>query len=161
MILLNICAKVLYIAFVVSVMMFACYTVCVYNTEEVSRDHNIATETTTPDRIIDLSDEIDYGFYVIEAEVTAYCPCEKCCGKFADGITANGHVINKGDKFVAAGKKVPFETQLTIPGYGTVLVLDRGGVIKGNKLDVYFDTHEEALEWGKQTIDIIVWSDND
>ncbi|NIU84285.1 MAG: hypothetical protein GWN64_12635, partial [Candidatus Thorarchaeota archaeon] len=36
----------------------------------------------------------------IDMRVTAYCPCSKCCGKYADGITASGHKIQPGDAFV-------------------------------------------------------------
>ncbi len=102
------------------------------------------------------------GAVVIRSElyrVTAYCPCRKCCGQFAQGITASGHVIKHGDKFVAADKKFPFGTEFVIPGYNNsnpVKVLDRGGAIKGNRLDVFFGfdpnstctPHEKALEWG-------------
>jgi len=86
--------------------------------------------------------------------VSAYCPCEKCCGIFADGITANGHKIKPGDRFVAASKDIPFGTILNIPGYGKVPVWDRGGAIKGNRLDVYFDTHQEALNWGVKILEV-------
>jgi len=91
--------------------------------------------------------------------VTAYCPCAKCCGQFADGITANGHRIADGDRFVAADRQYAFGTELIIPGYHNgrpVKVLDRGGAIKGNKLDVFFNTHEEALEWGVRYLDVLV-----
>lgn len=84
------------------------------------------------------------------SEVTAYCPGSCCCGEFADGITASGHVIEEGDMFVAADKSIPFSTILDIPGYGEVPVLDRGGAIKGKRLDVFFYSHQEALEWGSQ-----------
>ena len=87
--------------------------------------------------------------------VTAYCPCEKCCGPvWADGMTACGHVIQPGDMFVAADRSMPIGTMLMVPGYGTVPVLDRGGVIKGNRLDVFFGDangisgHQRALNWG-------------
>jgi 3D (Asp-Asp-Asp) domain-containing protein len=43
---------------------------------------------------------------------------------------------------------------MTIPGYGTVKVEDRGGAIKGDRLDVLFPTHQEALEWGVQWLDV-------
>lgn len=91
--------------------------------------------------------------------VTAYCPCEICCEDSADGITANGYKIQPGDRFVAAPKEYPFGTKMLIPGYSNdlVLVQDRGGAIKGNKLDVYFDTHSEALEWGVKTIEVKVY----
>ena len=86
--------------------------------------------------------------------VTAYCPCSKCCGKWADGITASGHKIQSGDRFVAAPRSIPFGTVLDIPGYGKVPVLDRGGSITEGRLDVFFDTHQEALNWGVQWLDI-------
>jgi 3D (Asp-Asp-Asp) domain-containing protein len=89
--------------------------------------------------------------------VTAYCPCEICCGKYADGITASGHRIKPGDKFTAADKTIPFGTRLDIPGYGLVEVKDRGGKIKGDRLDVFFDTHQEALNWGVQYLDVTVF----
>jgi 3D (Asp-Asp-Asp) domain-containing protein len=95
----------------------------------------------------------------IKMRVTAYCPCSKCCGRYSDGVTACGHKIRTGDTFVAADKRYPFGTEMLIPGYGNsqrVQVLDRGGATKGNRLDVFFDTHEEALEWGVRYLDIKV-----
>jgi 3D (Asp-Asp-Asp) domain-containing protein len=93
-------------------------------------------------------------------EVTAYCPCTKCCGPNAQGITASGlHVSYNGGKFVAADTDLfPMHTRLIIPGYDSqaVPVIDRGGAIKGNKLDLYFPTHDEALQWGRQWIDVTV-----
>ena len=95
----------------------------------------------------------------IEMRVTAYCPCPSCCGEYSDGITANGYEILPGDTFVAADGRYPFETEMLIPGYSNskpVKVLDRGGAIKGNRLDVFFATHEEALQWGVQYLEVNV-----
>lgn len=93
--------------------------------------------------------------------VTAYCACTKCCGPAAQGLTASGKpVTHDGGRFVAADTAVlPFNTRLSIPGYygGTpVRVLDRGGAIKGNRLDVFFPSHETALDWGRRTVDVTV-----
>ena len=88
---------------------------------------------------------------VIEMRVTAYCWCKKCCGKHSDGITANGHRIRIGDTFVAADKKYPFGTEMIVPGYNNsqpVKVFDRGRVIKGNRLDIFFNSHHRAKVWG-------------
>ena len=85
-------------------------------------------------------------------KVTAYCPGPCCCGKFADGITASG--LQAVGKIVAAPKSIPFGTVLDIPGYGVNTVEDRGGAIKGNKLDVLFPTHQEALNWGVQELTV-------
>jgi 3D (Asp-Asp-Asp) domain-containing protein len=63
----------------------------------------------------------------------------------------NGH-------FVAADPSLHFGTKVIIPGYSNsgVEVVDRGGAIKGNHIDVFFPTHEQALQWGKQTLNVIV-----
>jgi len=95
----------------------------------------------------------------IRMRVTAYCPCEKCCGRYSDGITASGHRIGKGDVFVAADKRFSFGTKMIILGYNnnlSVKVLDRGGAIQGNRIDVFFHTHKEALQWGVKYIDVRV-----
>lgn len=98
---------------------------------------------------------------VILMEVTAYCPCPKCCGPDAQGITASGKDVSYNDgRFVAADTHVlPFGTRLQVPGYGDaqpVEVIDRGGAIKGQKLDVFFPTHEAALKWGRQKLEVTV-----
>lgn len=96
---------------------------------------------------------------IVRMRVTGYCSCPKCCGKFSDGKTANCHRIRKGDVFVAADKYYPFGTEMIIPGYNKakpVKVLDRGRVIKGNRLDLYFDTHQQAKKWGTKYLDVLV-----
>lgn len=100
---------------------------------------------------------VDSDYQLLQMRVTAYCPCSICCGNSSDGITANGHVIQSGDRFVAAPRDIPFGTVIEIPGYGKVPVWDRGGAIKGNRLDVFFPTHQEALVWGVKLLDVKVW----
>ena len=89
--------------------------------------------------------------------VTAYCSCRVCCGRFADGVTASGHKIKKGsgEKFCAMDKAIPFGTIVDIEGYGqAVPVLDRGKAIGPGRIDVYFDRHEEAAEWGIKKLEV-------
>lgn len=87
----------------------------------------------------------------IEFEVTGYCPCEKCCGK-TDGITKSG-VKAISSKTIAMDKKYPMGTEVIIEGFENIVFekQDIGGAIKGNKIDIYFDTHQEALNFGRQT----------
>ena len=92
-----------------------------------------------------------------QATVTAYCPCRLCCGGHADGITASGHWIRPGDRFVAGPPGLPFGTLIDVPGYGLVPVLDRGGAITEGRLDVFFPTHGEALEWGRRVLVVRVY----
>ena len=95
----------------------------------------------------------------VRMRVTAYCPCPECTGTDSPGITASGHKIQSGDAFVAADKRYAFGTEMIIPGYNDnqpVEVLDRGGAIKGDRIDVFFPTHDEALEWGVKNLDVEV-----
>ena len=84
---------------------------------------------------------------------TAYCPCSKCCGRFADGKTAIGNdAFTKG---VAVDKKlIPLRSVLKIPGYGEVVADDVGGAIKQLHIDVRFNTHKAALEWGRKFLTV-------
>ncbi len=102
---------------------------------------------------------VDPNWIIVKMNVSAYCPCEKCCGIFADDITASGLRIAPGDVFVAAPKKYPFGTEMVIEGYAggkVVKVEDVGGAIKGNKLDLFFDSHKKALIWGRKQVDVKV-----
>ena len=86
--------------------------------------------------------------------VTAYCPGPCCCGKWADGITASG--VPAVGLIVAAPPEIPFGTVLAIPGYGCSTVEDRGGAIRGNRLDILMKTHAEALKWGVKYLNVRV-----
>ena len=99
---------------------------------------------------------------VLRMRVTAYSPDERSCGSSADGITASGYsVLTNGGFLVAADPRVlPLGSLVCVPGYddgAVVPVLDTGGAIKGNRLDVLYPTHELAVQWGVQELDVEVW----
>ncbi|MBO7207998.1 MAG: 3D domain-containing protein [Kiritimatiellae bacterium] len=107
-------------------------------------------------------------------EVTGYCNCGECCGWERDkngnpvynygrlkgkvktiGLTSTGKKAARGT--VAADPKIlKMGTKLEIPGYGTGVVEDIGGAIKGRHIDLWFPTHEEAKRWGKRYLRIKV-----
>lgn len=81
---------------------------------------------------------------------TGYCSCAACCGK-SDGITASGARASWGT--IAAPKTYAFGSRFTISGLsGTFTVQDRGGAISGNRIDIWFPSHAEALRWGRRTV---------
>ena len=86
-------------------------------------------------------------------KVTAYCACAKCCGK-QTGITASGTRATAG-RTVAASSQFAFGTKLLING-NVYTVEDRGGAIKGNKIDIYMNSHAEALAWGVKYLPVQV-----
>lgn len=94
--------------------------------------------------------------------VTAYSPDERSCDDSADGYTATNHSVwTNAMRLVAADTSLlPFGSMLTVPGYAdgeVVPVLDRGGAIKGRRLDVLYPTHEIARKWGRQRLQVTVW----
>lgn len=94
----------------------------------------------------------------IEVEATAYCPCKKCCGKWAlnrpNGVvyTASGAIAQEGVTIAADWSVFPVGTVVFIEGYGTRTVQDKGAAVKGNAIDVYFESHEEALVFGRKKV---------
>ena len=89
-----------------------------------------------------------------EFKLTAYCPCEKCCGKAKNdplyGITAYGYTATAGRTIAVDPRVIPIGTEVIINGH-TYVAEDVGGAIKENRIDIYFETHQEALEFGVQT----------
>jgi len=94
--------------------------------------------------------------------VTAYSPDARSCPGSDDGITSSLHHVSTNNmKLVAADTRLlPLGSMVSVPGYDTgriVPVLDRGGAIKGKRLDVLFATHEEARKFGVRRLAVTVW----
>lgn len=87
--------------------------------------------------------------------ITAYCPCRKCCGKWANGITSSGTTAT-ANHTIAAPKNIPFGTVLVIDGI-EYTVEDRGEAIKGKKLDIFMESHSACLKWGKQKKEVFIY----
>lgn len=89
-----------------------------------------------------------------EFKLTTYCPCEKCCGKPKGdpwyGVTAYGYTATAGRTIAVDPSVIPIGTEVIINGH-TYVAEDVGGAIKENRIDIYFETHQEALEFGVQT----------
>ncbi len=81
--------------------------------------------------------------------ITGYCPCVACCGK-SDGITASGVKATANHTIAVDKSVIPLGTHVWIDGREYVAE-DTGGAIKGNRIDMYFDSHAEALRWGVRT----------
>lgn len=95
------------------------------------------------------------GTYLGKFVLTGYCPCVICCGK-TNGITASGRKA-VANHTIAADKRFAFGTQMIINGQ-VYTVDDRGGAIVGNHIDIYFNTHAEALQFGRQQGDVYLYT---
>lgn len=86
--------------------------------------------------------------------VSAYCACAKCCGK-SDGITASGTKATQGRTIAVDPHYYPYGTKIILNGK-TYVAEDCGGAIKGNRIDLYFDSHQDALQWGVRYVEGVV-----
>lgn len=88
-------------------------------------------------------------------KLTAYCPCEECSegwgrrthsGASAQSnhtVAADLSVMNLGDWITIDGKKYKVE--------------DSGGGVRGDHIDIFFDTHEEVEEFGVRYGNVNIW----
>ena len=138
------------------------YKVKYANEQEIGREE-ISVEVTKPpvDKIVEKQKVTSRSAEAprssdgyIKFSATGYCPCVKCCGK-TTGITASGAKAQAGTT-IATSSSYKFGTTMEIKGMGTYTVQDRGGAIQGNKIDIYFDTHQEALNFGRRTVEVYV-----
>lgn len=88
--------------------------------------------------------------------LTAYCACPICCGAYSNmenPRTASGTRATANRTIAADTSVFPFGTELVINGQ-VYVVEDRGGAIQGNRIDVFFDSHQAALNFGRQTAEV-------
>ena len=99
-----------------------------------------------------------------EFRLTAYCACYECCGKHPGdvgyGITKSGVRAVEGVTVAADPSVIPLGTEITIDGC-EYIVQDTGGAIKGNRIDVYFESHQKALEFGVQNKEIFTMKEGE
>ena len=86
--------------------------------------------------------------------VSAYCPCRACCGRWADGVTASGHPAVEGVSIAADPALFAMGACVWLRGLGRRTVQDTGSAIVGPRLDLFFESHERALEFGVQWLEV-------
>ena len=145
---------------------------CIENSKELSvAQDNIIEQAIEINRLNDKNEELtnevshltsdmdvlkSYLFgYCGEFEITYYDDCELCCGK-NDGITASGEKVQEGVTVAADTSIIPMGSKIYIEGIGWRTVQDRGGAIKGNKLDIYVPSHDSPMPYNKQKLNVWV-----
>lgn len=97
---------------------------------------------------------------VIERDmiVTAYTCGPESTGKGPGHpeyrVSRSGYRIRPNERVVAAPPDIPFGSMAIVPGYGLAPVVDRGGAIQGDRLDVHIEEVVDALEWGEKRLKV-------
>jgi len=113
------------------------------NEEGVKKEENVIETKKVPN-----NSNLPEGKFIINA--SAYTAAADECGK-SDGITASGKKV-KENETIACPKSFAFGTKVNIEGYGTYICQDRGGAIKGNKIDIYMKTKAQAFAFGRRNL---------
>ena len=128
--------------------------VCGLMTYAALEDAAYNTSDTTWDDYTDYESEQSYdqGYgRSIYVDATAYSAYDPGCGSY----TARGSYLRRG--IIAVDPSViPLGTRVYIPGYGEAIADDTGGAIIGNRIDIAFDSHEEAIYFGRQQLEIYI-----
>lgn len=92
---------------------------------------------------------------VIDMVATAYTAGPESTGPYATGYTSTGVRATYG--IVAVDPRIiPLHSRLYVDGYGFAVAEDTGGAIKGNRIDLCYDSVQEALDWGRQRVKVYV-----
>lgn len=116
--------------------------------EGISNAEDRISKLNTP-TVPTTNTEVGTAIKTLTMESTAY---------YGHGITASGlkPVRNPdGISTIAVDPNViPLGTKVYVSGYGIAIAADTGGAIKGNIIDVYLNTHEECISWGRRNVTV-------
>lgn len=82
--------------------------------------------------------------YLGKFKLTGYCPCEKCCGEYADGITATGTIAEEGRTIAVDPNVIPLGSKVLIDGH-IYIAEDTGSAINENRIDIFKSHHEDCF----------------
>ncbi len=123
-------------------------TTSIFSSEESETE----TEIPEEDIEIDVEDELegesaDDGLVSLGVyQLTAYCPCYKCSEGYGDMTSSGRHAI---EGRTVACNSIPEGTHVVIEGHEYV-VEDVGGGLGSSVIDIYFEDHDEAEDFGRK-----------
>lgn len=117
------------------------------------------TEVTTEEVTTEVTGNVtECGHSLGTFTITAYCGCANCCGAYAENrgevVTgAIGEPLTANYSIAVDPNVIAFNEVVLINGK-EYEAQDTGGAIKGNRIDIYFDNHEDAVNYGVQYIEV-------
>ena len=99
---------------------------------------------------------IPYKRFAGKFTATFYCPCEICVGKQKQIRTSTGHIPHAKRTIAVDASIIPLHSIVYIKGLGFFVAEDTGSAIKGKRIDVYVDSHAEALRLGKKQVEVYI-----
>ena len=145
---------------------------CIYEKQQYKTTIHTANETKQQINTVEKETNREVDTQAVkpvslgEFKLTAYCSCKICCNEYAynrpideDGkeivYGAIGEELKENYSIAVDPDVIPYRSEVIINGK-TYKAQDCGGAIKGNRIDVYFEDHDDALKFGIQYADVFV-----
>ncbi len=94
--------------------------------------------------------------YDLSYQSTGKRPGDKNYGITASGTKARPGVVAVDPKVIPLGSKLYIEAVDGTKDYGFAVAEDTGGAIKGNRIDLFFENHKDALDYGKRKVKVYI-----
>ena len=119
--------------------------------------YQAGTYSTVPSSVSSqLSGEGETATYLGSFQTTAYCPC-RICSEGWGRRTSTGHAAVSNHTVAVDPKVIPYGSRLLINGV-VYTAEDRGGAVRGNHIDIFFDTHAETNVYGTRNAEVYLLS---
>lgn len=121
----------------------------------VNRKYLSSTEPKEEKKDKDVATNTKSNFATKEFKLTAYCPCESCSGGWGTQ-TSTGKTATAGRTIAVDPSVIPYGTKVEIDGR-TYIAEDCGGGVKGNHIDIFFNSHNEVKAFGKKNATVKIY----
>lgn len=123
-----------------------------------NNDDSSSNESASESKSEESSDSSSDVVKEFTAEATAYTAfCTGCSGVTATGVDLRA---NPDQKVIAVDPDViPLGSKVYVEGYGEAIAADTGGAINGNRIDVFIPEREDALDFGRKSVQVKILSE--
>ena len=98
--------------------------------------------------------KVEKKVYLGKFKITHYCPCSRCCGIGGGKVTASGTKPTANRTVGVNPRLIPYGTKLQVGKHKGYVAEDTGGGIGWKHLDIFCNSHAEALRAGVQYKDV-------
>lgn len=121
------------------------------DTEEIAEEESLEQTDSSEDSHTH-SDLQSLGIF----RTTGYCPCYRCSEGWGRR-TSTGATATSGHTVAVDPRVIPYGTKLMIEGV-IYTAEDRGGGVKGNHIDIFFDSHTQTRQHGSRQQEVFLVS---
>lgn len=143
--------KVILVLALITAFIFGYLCGLLYVCEEIKVEDEIMVYEPEPE-VMTVEETAPDVIFLGEFKVTAYCPCKECSDEWGYE-TSTGAKATEGRTIAVDPRVIPYGSEVVIDGH-TYYAEDCGALIKGNKVDIFFESHKDVDSYGLQKHDV-------